>query len=105
VGTVLIRWVSGCYTQTLFEGFRGFRMKRITETTNFRDYLRIGEAAALLGVTVRTLQNWDYSGKLKPLRHPVNGYRLYRAEDLESLLKNLRPRSSAATTKKHRGKV
>ena len=32
------------------------------------------------------MPHWDRVGKLKSLRHPVNGYRLYRREDLEALL-------------------
>jgi excisionase family DNA binding protein len=44
-------------------------------------HLTIAEAASLLGVSVSTLRNWDRQGKLKPRRHPINGYRMYdRAE-------------------------
>lgn len=50
------------------------------------DYLTIKQAAALLGVTPETLRNWDRANKLRPARHPINGYRLYRREDLEALL-------------------
>ena len=49
-------------------------------------YLTIGEAAAVLGVSPWTLRLWDRTGKLTPHRHPLNGYRLYRPEDLEHLL-------------------
>jgi excisionase family DNA binding protein len=49
-------------------------------------YLSIGEAAEILNVTNETLRNWDRSGKLKPVRHPVNGYRLYKRADLEALV-------------------
>ncbi|AGH51404.1 type I restriction/modification system DNA methyltransferase [Sphingomonas sp. MM-1] len=43
--------------------------------------MTITEAAALLGVSVSTLRNWDRQGKLSPRRHPLNGYRIYdRAE-------------------------
>ena len=50
------------------------------------EYLTVKEAAALLGVSTKTLRNWDRAGKLRPGRHPMNGYRLYRREDLEALL-------------------
>jgi len=50
------------------------------------DYLTVGEAAELLGVSPWTLRNWDKSGKLKPRRHPKNGYRIYRHEDLTAVL-------------------
>ena len=49
-------------------------------------YLKVSEAANFLGITPKTLRNWDRSGKLKPVRNPANGYRLYRREDLESFL-------------------
>jgi DNA (cytosine-5)-methyltransferase 1 len=54
------------------------------------EYLTISEAAELLGVSAWTLRNWDRTGKLKPHRHPVNRYRLYRREDLEILLSQVR---------------
>ena len=54
---------------------------------NLSDYLTIGEASETLGVTRATLRNWDKTGKLKPYRHPVNGYRLYNRNELETLLK------------------
>lgn len=47
--------------------------------------LTVGEAAEQLGVTPATLRNWDRAGKLKAQRHPINGYRLYRKEDIEAL--------------------
>jgi excisionase family DNA binding protein len=50
------------------------------------EYLTVGEAAEFLGVSSWTLRNWDKAGKLKPIRHPKNGYRIYRQEDLQSLL-------------------
>ena len=53
-------------------------------------YLTVGEAASFLGVSTTTLRNWDRSGKLKAHRHPINGYRLYRREDLEALLRKVR---------------
>jgi excisionase family DNA binding protein len=53
---------------------------------NLGEYLTVKEAASLLGVSTKTLRNWDRSGKLKPRRHPVNGYRLYRSEELHALL-------------------
>lgn len=54
---------------------------------NLSNYLTVGEAAETLGVSRATLRNWDKAGKLKPYRHPVNGYRLYDRNELETLLK------------------
>jgi len=53
---------------------------------NLSDYLTVGEAAEQLGVSRSTLRNWDKAGKLRPYRHPVNGYRLYLRDELERLL-------------------
>lgn len=58
-------------------------------TSNLADYLTVGEAAEALGVSRSTLRNWDKAGKLKPYRHPVNGYRLYNRRELEELLKQI----------------
>ena len=44
------------------------------------DYLTVGEAAELLGVSKDTLRRWDRSGKLAARRHPVTEFRLYRKE-------------------------
>ena len=48
--------------------------------------LRVGAAARFLGVSSETLRNWDKSGRLIPMRHPVTGYRYYRQQDLEAFL-------------------
>jgi excisionase family DNA binding protein len=56
---------------------------------SFGDYFTVAEAAEFLGVSRSTLRNWDRSGKLKASRHPVNHYRLYLKENLESLLRQL----------------
>jgi len=57
--------------------------------SNFADFLRVGEAADLLGVSVSTIRNWEREGKLPARRHPINGYRLFDRRDLETLLKRL----------------
>ncbi len=53
------------------------------------DYLRISEAAEYLGVSPNTLRNWQNAGKIAAQRHPVNGYRLFRREELDALLEPL----------------
>jgi DNA-binding transcriptional MerR regulator len=42
-----------------------------------------------LGVSPSTLRNWDRTGKVKAARHPVNGYRLYRRDELKRLMKKV----------------
>jgi len=61
-----------------------------------QDYLQIKEAAELLGVTAATLRNWERAGKLISHRHPINQYRLYKREDLEELLINIRDSKPAS---------
>lgn len=53
------------------------------------EYIRIKNAAVLLGVTPLTLRNWDKKGHLLAYRHPVNNYRLYRVADIQELLSRL----------------
>jgi predicted site-specific integrase-resolvase len=60
-------------------------------------YLIVKEAADFLGVSPATLRNWDRAGKLTPCRHPVNGYRLYRKEDLEQILCKVEATRGAAS--------
>ena len=54
-----------------------------------KGYLRVKEAAELLGVCPNTVRAWGEAGKIPEYRNPVNRYRLYRSEDLEDLLKQL----------------
>ena len=52
-----------------------------------KDFLRISEAADYLGVSPNTLRNWENAGKVAAHRHPVNGYRLFKQEELDELLR------------------
>jgi site-specific DNA-cytosine methylase len=54
-----------------------------------RDFLKIRDAARLIGVSEKTLRNWDRLGHLRAHRHPINGYRLYRTADLHALLERI----------------
>lgn len=63
---------------------------------NLRDFLRISEAAEYLGVSPNTLRNWENAGKIAAHRHPVNGYRLFKKEELDALLSHLQePRKTS----------
>jgi excisionase family DNA binding protein len=66
------------------------------------EYLTVGEAAELLGVSKDTLRRWDRAGKLKARRHPITDYRLYLRIDLEALLKRTRSTGGQAQTRKRR---
>ena len=59
-----------------------------------KDYLTIKDAASFVGVSAFTLRRWDRAGKLKPRRNPLNKYRLYKKEALESLLRDVNNGSS-----------
>ena len=50
------------------------------------DFMQISEAAEYLGVSPNTLRNWDNAGKIIAYRHPVNGYRLFKKEELDEVL-------------------
>lgn len=52
----------------------------------FSDYLTVSQAAEFLGVSVWTVRNWDRVGKISSTRHPNNHYRMYRVDDLQSML-------------------
>lgn len=52
-------------------------------------YYTVGEAAYIFGVTPLTLRNWDKNRKLKAKRNPINNYRIYKASDIENLLRRI----------------
>ncbi len=66
------------------------------------DYLTIKEAADFLSVSPNTLRNWGRDGKVNMHRHPVNGYRLFRREDLQDLLDRAAERANHTVNKKPR---
>ncbi len=47
-----------------------------------KDFYSLSEVADMLGTTKETLRRWDKSGKLTPIRHPINNYRVYKSNDL-----------------------
>lgn len=51
------------------------------------EYLTINKVLKLLGVSPRTLRNWDKANKLKPHHVSANGYRYYSKTDLNKFLK------------------
>ncbi len=39
----------------------------------------------MLGVSKETLRNWDKAGKLKPVRNPINNYRMYILQEVQAV--------------------
>jgi len=52
-------------------------------------FLRVKEAAKVLGVSPNTIRAWGADGKIPEYRHPVNRYRLYKQTELEQILDKL----------------
>ena len=54
--------------------------------TSDQTFIRVKEAAELLGVSTNTLRAWGANGKIPEYRHPVNNYRLYKREEIERIM-------------------
>lgn len=52
-------------------------------------FLRVKEAAKLLGVAPNTVRAWGETGKIPVYRHPANQYRLFRRKELEKILRDI----------------
>jgi len=52
--------------------------------TEAGDLLQARQVATLFGRTLRTLSNWEATGRLKPIR--VHGRRYFRRRDIEALI-------------------
>ena len=59
-------------------------------------YLRTGQVAEILGITKKTLKNWLKAQFIpEPVRHPVNRYRRWTLQDIESIRRILSDRKGA----------
>ncbi|WFR67523.1 MerR family transcriptional regulator [Curtobacterium flaccumfaciens] len=63
--------------------------------------LTVGQAAARLGVTVRTLHHWDEIALAQPSSRSAAGYRLYTEGDLERLRRIVVYREAGARPGSH----
>jgi DNA (cytosine-5)-methyltransferase 1 len=52
-------------------------------------FVRVKEAAEILGVCPNTVRAWGAEGKLTEYRHPVNNYRLFKRRELDQILRKL----------------
>ena len=64
-------------------------------------YVKVHEAAEILGVAPNTVRAWGAAQKIPEYRHPANGYRLYKREELEAFVKQIEQTSNQAQTQKH----
>lgn len=55
--------------------------------TKLNEYVKVAQAAEILGVSQGTVRAWAEDGKIPMSRNPANGYRLFRRIDLERFLK------------------
>jgi hypothetical protein len=51
-----------------------------------RDYVKVADAARILGVSPGTVRVWAETGKSSVPRNPANGYRLFKRFELEAFL-------------------
>jgi len=70
------------------------KVEEIRDMPSMNSLLTVSEAAVLLGVSTSTIRNWDRTGKLKAIRHPINNYRLYERKQLQALLDHLTQNNS-----------
>lgn len=61
-------------------------------------FLRVKEAARMLGVSPNTVRAWGADGRIPEYRHPVNRYRLYRKTELKRILDKLEASVSTRTS-------
>lgn len=55
-----------------------------------RQYLKTRQVAKILGVSLNTLYRWLKAEKIsEPNRDPVNNYRLWTAEDIDRIRRQL----------------
>lgn len=59
---------------------------------NFKDYLTIKDAAEFIGVAPNTLRNWEREKRIITYSAPFNKRRLYKKDDLENYLSNIKER-------------
>jgi excisionase family DNA binding protein len=54
--------------------------------TKLNEYVKVAEAAQILGISQNTLRVWAEAGKIPMHKNPANGYRLFRRTDLTAFL-------------------
>lgn len=70
-----------------------------------REYIPIKETANLIGVSSQTLRKWEKDGNLVPYRNPINNYRMYKVEQIETFIEDMRNERSRRGRFKLRVKI
>ena len=56
---------------------------------SLREYVKVAEAAKILGVSQGTVRTWAEAGKIPMQKNPANGYRLFRRDELLEFLERI----------------
>jgi DNA (cytosine-5)-methyltransferase 1 len=54
-----------------------------------KDYYSLNEVSEILGKSKETLRRWDRDGKFTAVREPISQYRIYKKEQINSILEQL----------------
>lgn len=57
--------------------------------TRLSDYVKVAEAAEILGVSQGTVRTWAEAGKIPMHKNPANGYRLFKRSELDAFLEQI----------------
>jgi excisionase family DNA binding protein len=57
--------------------------------TKLSEYVKVAEAAEILGVSQGTIRTWAEAGKIPMQKNPANGYRLFLRTDLDNFLRSV----------------
>jgi excisionase family DNA binding protein len=60
--------------------------REVCQMIKLNEYVKVAEAASVLGVSQGTIRSWAAAGKIPMHRNPANGYRLFRRSDLAKFL-------------------
>jgi DNA (cytosine-5)-methyltransferase 1 len=61
------------------------------------DFLRVKEAAEMLGVSPNAIRAWGGDGKIPEYRHPINRFRLYKRKELQNVLRAIERSRTASS--------
>lgn len=57
--------------------------------TKLSEYVKVAEAAEILGVSQGTVRTWAEAGKIPMHKNPANGYRLFKRAELDAFLESI----------------